>query len=225
MQVKMTNEPRQRAILGGILIALAVGSHAEAQTRERPVHPARTIVSQIADTALTTRGSGAGAGSILGQMDGDEPRARLDSLAGGLAEAAIKTRSTRVVGAVIGALLVGGSSDARRPYEGAFAQLLRIYREASVPETRGAALLSMGDLPITPRTIAVWREIAMITSAEAGYRGAPEIAVDLLCVHGGNEGRAILADIHRTRAVKDNSAAAHLALIIESDFKRGCVRY
>jgi hypothetical protein len=108
-----------------------------------------------------------------------------------------------------------------RAYTQSFERLVEIFRRAEDPGSRNAALGALRNIEPRSRAIAVWREVATQEDLDPGFIIGPDVAVNLICKHGGLEGQLLLRQLY-TRDELHPDARKWVAIMIRNDFERGC---
>jgi hypothetical protein len=183
---------------------------------------ADSIVRHFAWETAQPSSDGVGRGLALMTLQGVAvPPARRDSVADGLARVALESPSSESRQAAASYLVLASSRTSERPLSGGPARLVRIYRQTTDPLVRMAILWRADNLAEPGPMLMLMREVA----TQPGDQPWPEIDHDPPAraawnlAHYGEEGRAVLRQLHASGAVRSPRARLELEQLARNGFR------
>jgi len=159
---------------------------------------------------LRTVGHGGQTGRVLAQIDGPQPKEKLDAFADSLTEVALSLQgddfeTVKARRSAVGALHLAGIGEGGTPYQGAAERLLRL--ALGLPS--GGALGALTQLPNRGQALQFMRQVA-ISQHRLATPAVGHLGRDM-----GSEGLAMLRQLHRQGLVTQEWAPRELAGIAQ----------
>jgi hypothetical protein len=150
----------------------------------------------------------------------DYPKQTVDELINGLERLALNSSDERLSVGAAGAFATAGSRRNPRPVPGIAQRMLRMYQQSRHELVRSVLLSSMGQSAEPQVVIQFIRSLAIRDPRAADFPGAASRALATLIVMG-EEGRAILQDLHTKGLVRDPNARFELSELAKRNYRFG----
>jgi len=180
--------------------------HAQSSTRS-----ARELLEAFVreESPSVTYGEADRAISLIMYQTGEYPRPLVDSLLVGLEELALNDPREHVRVLAVSRLSSPGLRILPKPNSGTVGRLLRIYRRSDNPRVRSVILGFMSAQAERREALAFVRAIAI--QEREDFPNAVHEAIRTLVLGMGDEGRAVVRELHEQNLVRDPEERANLA--------------
>lgn len=222
---------RQMAFSSLVVMTLGVvpGAPASAQVEclELRCYSARQAIAELAREAAARESMGLGYAATLHILTSrDAPRARRDSVADGLEHLAMRSNDPELRTRATTILVSAGRGDMDQSLPGASARVARILRATDNPDVRRRILLLGFWMADRQPLLPALREVAEspgVSEREVMFNhdvDDPSLAVEALA-RMGEDGAAILRDLHRRKALRSARASALLESLSRRSYHMG----
>lgn len=149
---------------------------------------------------------------------GDYQPANVDELLNTLEQLALSGSANRVRASAAMMLATPGLRTAPDPMQGTVGRMIRLYHASSDPLVKGVILSTLPRVAECQPALRLLRSVAAAPLQSPDFPAAPSTALGALAAMG-DEGRAVLRELHVTGAVRDPSARRELAVLAERGFR------